>query len=121
METVTQAKIKRPIVAQHRPRFRLDRDARLSLAMDAPGEPVRPLPAHRTEDRRRADDRIAAAIERDRAGALDITLDVAIRADTEHKHAAVNALDALVESCKPPRHIALDIAGQHGNAEFNGR
>ncbi len=60
METVTQAKIERPVAPQLRPRLGLHDHPRLALTVDAPREPVRALSAHRAVNWRRADNGVAA-------------------------------------------------------------
>ena len=101
MEGVAEIQVERPILAQRGPRFGLDGRARFGLAADARGEAVGALAFGRAIDRDRTIDAVAAAIERDAAGAIDEAEHVAIGVDAEHQYAAVHAIDALVDGGKP--------------------
>src|SRR6201999_4603392 len=89
------------------PRTRLDLNhgPALGVAMNARRESVGALAFDGAKNRNRADEMIAAAIQRDRA-AIDKTVDVAIGPDPEHQHALVHAADPLVDGGKPLRNVA---------------
>src|ERR1700744_1232891 len=93
VEAVAEVQIERPVAIELRPRFRFDRRTGFSITMDAGRETVRTLAFECAMDRHRTINPIAAAIERHRSGALDITPDVAIGIDPEHQHAPVHAID----------------------------
>src|SRR3981189_2244267 len=107
VERVAEIQIDRPIPGQFRARFDLYHRPALGVAVDARREPVGALAFDAAEDRNRADDIVAAAIQRHRA-AIDETVDVAIGPDPEHEHAPVHAADTLIDPRQPPGTGALE-------------
>jgi len=100
--------------------FGLDGGAGFGLAVDAGGEPVGALAFHRTIYGSRTYDTVTAAVQRDRAGPLDIAVDVAIGVDPETQHAPMHATDFFVDGGEAPRDLAFDSGGQRRQAEFDG-
>src|SRR6202044_2864324 len=101
---VAEIQVDRPVLAQLRARFDLDHGPSLGVAVDPGGKPVGALTFDAAEDRVRADDAIAAAIERQRSP-IDKTIDVTIGPDPKHQNAPIHAADAFVDGGEPSWHV----------------
>ena len=89
--------------------------------MDTGGETVGALALERAMDRHRAVDAIAATVQRNAAGALDVAIDVAIGVDPPEQHPPMHAADAFIDGGETPRDILVDLGRQRRQAEFDGR
>jgi hypothetical protein len=83
-------------------------------------EPVGALPLDASKDRNRADNAIAAPVERKRSP-VDKTVDIAIGPDPEYENAPVHATDAFVDGGKASWHVALDRGGDGRQFKFDRR
>src|ERR1700735_293212 len=118
VERVAEIEVDRPVLGQFRPGLDLYHGPPLGVAVNAGSKPVGTLAFDAAEDRNRADDMIATAIERYRA-AINKTGNIAVGPDPKHQNAPIHAANTFIDGCKPPRNVALDLRRARRTTAFH--